>query len=119
MSCVTTQAVLLALSAYLKNTVMVQMADGSRANITCMGFFLFYTSVVLQAYIIVHVEMEQRAAFPSGLGDDQIIKGHIVRQNQVFLDIHQIADRRGPTCSQSGLKRSAHTIKKDHPDMMM
>lgn len=61
-------------------------------DLTCMGFFLFYISIVLQPYIIIHIKMKQRATFASGLRDDEVIEGHIVRQNQVLLDIHQVAD---------------------------
>ena len=57
-----------------------------------MGFFLFYIGIVLQPYIIIHIEVKQWTAFTSGLGDDQIVEGHVVRQNQVLFHIHQVAD---------------------------
>ena len=77
---------------------MCAQPDGAwfTAYITCMRFFLLYTGVMLQPNIIIHVKVKQWPAFASGLGDDQIIEGHVVGQDQVLLDIHEIADRCGP-----------------------
>ena len=57
-----------------------------------MGLFLFYVGVMLQPYVIIHIKVEQWAAFASGLRDDEIVEGHVVRQNQILLHIHQVAD---------------------------
>ena len=66
--------------------------DLALRGLTCMGFFLFYVGIMLQPYVIIHVKVEQWAAFTSGLGDDQVIKRHVVRQNQVLLHVHQVAN---------------------------
>ncbi len=62
------------------------------ASLTCMRLLLLYIGIMLQPYIIINIEVKQRTALSPGLGDDQIIEGEVVRQYQIFLHVHQVAD---------------------------
>ena len=65
---------------------------GKTASLTCMRLLLLYIGIMLQPYIIINIKVEERTALSPGLGNDQIIEGEIVRQYQIFLHVHQVAD---------------------------
>lgn len=44
-----------------------------------------------ESHIIMHVEAEERARLAARTLDDQLVEGGRVRQDQVLLDVHQVA----------------------------
>lgn len=53
---------------------------------------LFDPRIADHADVVVHVKVEKWAGLASGLVDDELVEGVVVRDDQVFLDVHQRVD---------------------------
>lgn len=65
--------------------MLVLVIPMSLNNFTSMCLIFLDCTVVDHAHIIVHIKFKQRTTLASSFVDDQVIKGIVVRNNDVFL----------------------------------
>ena len=78
-----------------REDVLVTLVPAAQTHLACMRLVLLHFSVVGQSDVVVHVEHEEGPGLAPGLGDDEVIEGVVVGNDEVLLDVHQLvhADR--------------------------
>ena len=57
-----------------------------------MGIFHLDVRASAKTNVVLDVETEQRTGFAARLGDDEIVKGQVVGENQILFDVHHSGD---------------------------
>eukprot|EP00408_Alexandrium_pacificum_P063964 CAMPEP_0171177660 /NCGR_PEP_ID=MMETSP0790-20130122/12352_1 /TAXON_ID=2925 /ORGANISM="Alexandrium catenella, Strain OF101" /LENGTH=304 /DNA_ID=CAMNT_0011642561 /DNA_START=351 /DNA_END=1262 /DNA_ORIENTATION=+ len=81
-----------------------------------MAFVLLDAHVVGHPNVVVDVEVEERPGLPARLLLDELVEGHVVRDDQVLLDVHEVVQRGRAELGEVRLLELAFALLEERPD---
>ena len=73
-----------------RENVLIPVVPAPAHDLARVTLVLFNSCITHQTNVIMNIEMEKWARLSSRLGDDQIVEGVRVRNNQVLFHIHEL-----------------------------
>ena len=70
--------------------VLVPLIPGPQTDLAGVRLVLLHRGVVHQPHVLVHVKLEERAALAPRLGDDEVVEGVVVWDDEVLFDVHEL-----------------------------
>jgi len=72
--------------------VLVALVIRSLHHLSCVGLVLFHIGIVGQTDILVHIKTEEWSRLSTGLVDNKVVEGVMVRDDQILLHIHHVVN---------------------------
>jgi hypothetical protein len=91
--------------------VLVPLVPAAVHDLARVRLVLLHADVVHHPDVLVHVEVEERTRLAPGLGDDEVVEGDVVRDDEVLLHVAQAVAAQPAHLAEVGRQLRLHQLQ--------